>query len=82
MSFIERTAGPLSGRVFNHDDPMQPTRPVDLSPFVLEAERIAFVRAFWGTDAFFAGLDAEQNLLDRREQRFFLQIGGRMEATW
>jgi hypothetical protein len=81
-SFIERRAGPLSGLVATPRDPNDPSRPVDLSPFVLEAQRIAFVRAFYAGDIWFAGLDAEQNLVDAHERRFFAQLGALVEGEW
>jgi hypothetical protein len=82
VSFIERRAGPLSSRAASIRDPADPSRPVDLSPFVLEAQRIAFVRAFYGSGAWFTGLDAEQNLADSKEQRFFIQLGALVEGDW
>ena len=80
-SDVERSVLPLSGRVYTpYND--APLAPVDLSPFVLSAQRIAFVRVFYGSDVWFAGLDFEQNLTDARERRFFAQLGARLEKEW
>ena len=80
-SDVQRAALPLSSRVYTpYDD--NPTKPVDLSPFVLQAQRIGFVRAFYGTGIWFAGLDFEQSLTDGRERRFFVQLGARLAKEW
>lgn len=80
-SDVQRSTLPLSGRVYTpYDD--TPTQPADLSPFVLEAQRIAFVRAFYGSDVWFAGLDFEQSLTDARERRVYAQLGARLEKMW
>lgn len=80
-SNVQRSALPLSSRVYTpYDD--TPTRPADLAPFVLEAQRIAFVRAFYGNDVWFAGVDFEQSLTDGRERRLFAQVGARLEKEW
>jgi hypothetical protein len=80
-SDVERTALPLSSRTYTpYDD--GPNKPVDVSPFVLAAQRLGFVRAFYGTGIWFAGLDFEQSLTDGRERRFFVQLGARLEKEW
>lgn len=80
-SNVQRSALPLSGRVYTpYDD--TPNMPVDLSPFVLEAQRIAFARVFYGSELWFAGLDFEQSLTDVRERRVFAQLGARLEKEW
>lgn len=80
-SDVQRSTLPLSSRVYTpYED--TPLAPVDLSPFVLQAQRLAFVRAFWGNDVWFAGLDFEQSLTDVRERRVFAQLGARLEAAW
>ena len=80
-SNVQRSVLPLSGRVYTpYND--TPDKPVDLSPFVLAAERIAFLRVFYGSDLWFAGLDFEQSLTDGRERRFFVQLGARLEKEW
>lgn len=78
---VQRSNLPLSSRVYTpYDD--TPTQPVDLSPFMLEAQRTAFVRLFYSSDVFFAGLDFEQSLTDERERRVFAQVGARLEKVW
>ena len=49
---------------------------------VLEAQRILFLRAFYGSDIWFAALDFEQSLADPRERRVFAQLGARLEKAW
>jgi hypothetical protein len=80
-SNVQRSALPLSGRVYTpYDD--NPDKPLDLSPFTLQAQRLVFLRAFYGNDLWFAGLDFEQSLTDGRERRAFLQLGARLEKEW
>lgn len=80
-SNVQRSALPLSSRTSTpYDD--GPNKPADLSPFMLEAQRIAFLRAFYGSGIWFAGLDFEQSLTDGRERRFFVQVGARLEKQW
>lgn len=80
-SDVQRSALPLSGRVYTpYDD--TPDKPVDLSPFVLEAQRIAFARVFYASEIWFAGIDFEQSLTDGRERRVFAQVGARLEKVW
>lgn len=80
-SNVQRSVMPLSSRVYTpYDD--TPTKPVDLSPFNLEAQRLGFVRAFYASGIWFGGLDFEQSLTDGRERRFFVQVGARLEKEW
>ena len=80
-SNVQRSVLPISSRVYTpYDD--TPTRPVDLSPFNLEAQRLGFVRAFYASGIWFGGLDFEQSLTDGRERRFFVQLGARLEKEW
>lgn len=80
-SNVQRSAKPLGSRIYTpYDD--TPDAPVDLSPFVLEAQRILFLRAFYGSDVWFAALDFEQSLADPRERRIFAQLGARLEKAW
>lgn len=80
-SNVQRSVMPLSSRVYTpYDD--TPTKPVDLSPFTLEAQRLGFVRAFYASGIWFGGLDFEQSLADGRERRFFVQLGARLEKEW
>ena len=80
-SDVQRSVLPISSRAYTpYDD--GPHKSVDLSPFVLASQRIAFVRAFYGTGIWFAGLDFEQSLNDGRERRFFVQLGARLEKEW
>jgi hypothetical protein len=78
-SFIDRAAGPISSRVSERPGP---TAPINLAPFVLEAQRILYARLFYAGDLWFAGLDAEQNLENQKEQRFFAQLGVLVEEAW
>jgi hypothetical protein len=80
-SDVERSVLPIGSRVYTGVTDL-PNQSVDLSPFVLQAERIAFARVFWGSSVWFAGLDFEQSLNDARERRFFAQIGARLEQQW
>jgi hypothetical protein len=81
VSDVERSALPVSGRVYTpYND--TPDKPVDLSPFVVGAQRLTFLRAFWGNALFFAGVDFEQSLTDVRERRVFAQLGARLEKEW
>ena len=77
-SFIERAATPVSGRVGSRG---APTDNVDLAPFVLEANNIAFLRAFYSGRRWFVGADAEKNLLDS-EVRVLVQVGVLAEVGW
>lgn len=82
-SDVERANQPLSSRIYvpaGYEGGA--ALPVDLSPFVLQAQRIAYARVFYGNDLFFAGLDFEQNLVDGRERRVFAQVGARFDREW
>ncbi len=81
VSNVQRSNLPLSSRRYSPFDD-GPATATDLSPFMLEAQRTAFVRAFWGSDVFFAGVDFEQSLTDTRERRVFAQLGARLEREW
>lgn len=74
--FIDRRALPLSGRADN------PEAIEDLAPFVLEAQRIAFLRAFYSPEHWFAGVDFEMNIEDPSETRVLVQVGTFLEASW
>lgn len=74
-SFIERETGPFGSRRLDG------ASGEDLNPFVLEAQKVAFVRAFWSADRWFAGLDVEQSLV-APELRVFLQLGALQEVRW
>jgi hypothetical protein len=80
VRMIER-GPPYSGRAFA--PPGQDDSPAieDLSPFVLEAQQIAFVRAFWSGTQWYGGIDFEQNLEDS-EYRVFFQSGVFWEDRW
>jgi hypothetical protein len=75
LSYIERAGTPLSSRTANA------AAPADLSPFVLEAQRIYFVRASYSSRWFFTALDFERNI-DDNEYRAFAQVGGNLELSW
>jgi len=80
-SFIERAAAPVSGRTSSVTDPGAPADNSDLSPFVLEAQNIVFLRGFYSAKRWFVGLDAEKNLADA-ELRALVQVGALTEAAW
>ncbi len=75
VSYIERGATPLSSRLADA------TTPVDLSPFVLEAQRLFFVRAAYDMQYGYIAADFERSI-DDNEYRALLQVGGRMELAW
>lgn len=77
-SFVERAANPVSGRL---DHPVDPTRTGDLSPFVLEAQDIAFVRAFYTARRWYGGVDLEHGFAPG-EFRVMLQAGVLEELRW
>ncbi len=79
-SFIERAAVPVSGRVGNTVG-AGALQADDLSPFVLEAQRIGFLRAFWVSRHGFVGADLERQLGDN-EWRAYVQVGTFLERTW
>lgn len=79
-SFVERAAVPVSGRVGNTVG-AGAIQSDDLSPFVLEADRIAFLRAFLAGRHGFVGADLERQLGDA-EWRAFVQIGTFLDRTW
>jgi hypothetical protein len=81
-SFIDRADTPISSRRFQRAAPGEPSSPEDLAPFVLEAERIVFARAFYAGDVWFGGLDLEQSLEDTGELRLLVQLGALLEAAW
>jgi len=53
----------------------------DLAPFVLDAQRVVFLRGFYSADEWFLGLDAEKSL-EESELRFFVQAGVLWGAEW
>lgn len=77
-SFVDRAAGPVSGR-----SPSLTTSQ-DLSPFVLEAQNIVFLRSFVATSArWFGGADLEANVQSGSpEVRAFLQVGVLGDTSW
>ena len=81
VSFLERTAAPVSGLAFDPRNPGNPVDPTDLSPFVLEARKVFFFRLFYSGEFWFAGADVERNL-DGEEVRFLLQAGALWGAAW
>jgi hypothetical protein len=80
VRMIEREP-PLSGRAFAPPGQEEDPAIEDLSPFVLEAQQIAFVRAFWSGTSWFGGIDVEQNLKDS-EYRVLVQSGVFWEDRW
>jgi hypothetical protein len=81
VSFLERMSGPLSGLAFDPRSPGAPSEPDDLSPLVLEARRIFFLRLFYAWTFVFAGGDLEVGL-DDREILFFVQAGAVWGTSW
>jgi hypothetical protein len=75
VSYIERPGSPLSGRT------TAGVGAEDLSPFLLEAQRLFFLRASYGSRNWTAGVDLERNI-DDNEYRVFARLGGRAELTW
>jgi hypothetical protein len=72
---ISFTDGIGSGLVFSSPSATNAGRaPTDLFPYLLETNRIAFVRAFTTFWKMFAGLDVEENL-DHAQLRMLLQVG-------
>ena len=69
------TDGIGSGLVFSSPSMASTGRaPTDLFPYVLETNRVAFVRAFATFWKMFAGIDVEENL-DHAQLRMLLQVG-------
>jgi len=79
VSFVERDFGPVSNRSAGATTEIATS---DLSPFVMEAQNIAFVRGFVVGRHYFAGLDVEANLGDSGELRVLLQAGALVDALW
>jgi hypothetical protein len=69
------TDGIGSGLTFSTHQPGSGATPTELFPYVLESNRIVYVRAFGTFWKMFAGLDLEENL-DSAQVRMLLQIGG------
>ncbi|MEZ4238488.1 MAG: hypothetical protein R3F59_20515 [Myxococcota bacterium] len=74
-SFVERSIGPLSARSLDAQ------QSVDLAPFVLEAQDLLFLRAFYARRGWFAGTDLEASVRDP-EVRVFVQLGLLTERRW
>ena len=81
LGVIDRAAGPVSGRPADPNREGIPGVSEDLSPFVLEAQNVAFLRGFVTGRRWFAGADLEANLLDR-ELRAFIQVGLIGRTSW
>jgi hypothetical protein len=71
---ITFTDGFGSGLVFSAQSPGQGTQPTNLFPYVLESNRVVFVRGFATFWKMYAGLDIEENL-DSAQLRILAQIG-------
>jgi hypothetical protein len=73
---ITFTDGIGSGLAFSQHKMSEGTgAPTELFPYVLETNRVAFVRLFASFSKLFAGLDLEENL-DAGQLRMLVQIGG------
>ena len=76
LSSFERSAAPVSSRRADASSTE------DLSPFVLQAQRIASVRAqYTHDDSWYGGVDYEHSL-DDREFRVLVRLGAFMEVDW
>lgn len=80
-SFVERAANPVSSRRVDPAASGEPTRSEDLAPFVLEAQDVAFLRGFYASRAWFAGVDLERGVHDA-EWRAFVQVGLLGGRSW
>ncbi len=69
------TDGIGSGLTFSTHQPGSGTTPTELFPYVLESNRIVYLRAFGTFSKLFAGIDVEENI-DSFQLRMLLQIGG------
>jgi hypothetical protein len=69
------TDGIGSGLTFSTHQPGSGATPTELFPYVLESNRIVYVRAFGTFWKMFAGLDLEENI-DSAQVRMLMQIGG------
>jgi hypothetical protein len=74
-SFVDRALAPVSSRS------AAATVSDDLSPFVLEAQNIVFLRGFWTNRTLFGGADVEVSTTDP-EVRAFLQVGVVGDRRW
>jgi hypothetical protein len=72
---ITFTDGIGSGLAFSTHQATSGTAPTELFPYVLEANRIVYLRAFGTFWKMFAGLDLEENV-DSAQVRMLVQIGG------
>jgi hypothetical protein len=81
VSFVERTAAPVSGTTFDPRTPGQPVDSTELTPFVLAAQRVAFLRAFYSGTWWYGGADVEK-ALSGRGLRLMVQIGALWGTSW
>lgn len=81
VSFVERTAAPVSGTTFDPRRPGQPVDGTELTPFVLAAQRVVFLRAFYSDRYWYGGLDLEKSL-DGDGLRLLVQLGAVWGTTW
>ena len=69
------TDGIGSGLTFSTHQTTSGAAPTELFPYVLESNRIVYLRAFGTFWKMFAGLDLEENI-DSAQLRMLLQVGG------
>ncbi|MBX2812079.1 MAG: hypothetical protein KTR25_09715 [Myxococcales bacterium] len=77
VRLIDRYGARVSGRQSDG----QANNIVDLNPFTLQTQRVAYLQLFYNQRSFFAGIDWEQNIEDN-EFRFFIQSGAFVETSW
>lgn len=71
------TDGIGSGLTFSTRNPGLGSSPTELFPFVLESNRVVYLRAFTTFWKMYAGLDLENNI-ETAQVRMMLQVGGAM----
>ncbi len=81
LSFLERAAAPVSGTAFNPRSGAQPIDPTELSPFVLQAQQVFFLQAFYSAHQWYGGLDVEKSL-NGDGLRILAQLGAVWGTSW
>ena len=81
VSFVERTAAPVSGTTFDPRTPGQPTDSTELTPFVLGAQRVVFLRAFYTGPWWYGGVDLER-AVSGGGLRLLAQLGALWGTSW
>lgn len=81
LSFLERAAAPVSGTAFDPRNGRQPIDPTELSPFVLQAQQVFFLQAFYSAHQWYGGLDVEKSL-NGDGLRILAQLGAVWGTSW